>query len=62
MNPYSQDRPKSINEYEIWLKGAMDMWTEYYVWEYNDGSAAKRKIRGPFSEKEYFKLKLEGVA
>jgi hypothetical protein len=52
---------KSINEYEIWLKGAMDMWTEYYIYEYKDGSAARRKLRGPFTEKEYFKLKLQGT-
>ena len=52
---------KSINEYEIWLKGAMDKWSEYYVYEYNDGSAARVLIRGPFSEKDYFKLLLKGT-
>ena len=52
---------KSINEYEEWRKGAMDKWSEYYVWEYNDGSASSKVIRGPFSEKEYFKLLLEGT-
>jgi hypothetical protein len=52
---------KCINEYEIWRKGAMDKWSEHYVWEYNDGSANSKVLRGPFSEKEYFKLLLEGT-
>jgi len=51
---------RTINEYEIWLKGAMNMWDEWYVYEYNDGSASKVHIRGPFSEKDYFKLLLKG--
>lgn len=59
-NPYSPPRKKAINEYEVWRKGATDTWSEFYVWEYNDGSAASKVIRGPLSEKEYFKLILEG--
>ena len=61
MSGYNFDK-KSINEYEQWRKGSMDKWSEYYVWEYNDGSAATKAIRGPFTEKEYFKMKLEGIA
>jgi len=61
MNPYSQDRKKCIRQYETWRKGAMDKWNEHRVWVYNDGSAVASVIRGPFSEKEYFKLLLEGT-
>ena len=61
VNPYSPPRLRTINEYEEWRKGAMDKWSKHYVWEYNDGSASSKVIQGPFSEKEYFKLLLEGA-
>lgn len=52
---------KSINEYEVWLKGARDMWCEYRIVEYNDGTATKATLRSPITEKEYFKRNLKGT-
>ena len=57
-----QGKKKCISEYETWRKGGMDKWTEFRIWVYNDGTAVSSPLRGPFSEKEYFKLKLQGTA
>ncbi len=50
---------KCINIYETWDRSNTG-WCEYRIREYTDGSATREFVKGPLSEKEYFKLTLEG--
>ena len=59
--PPFASRCKSINQYERWYKGAQDMWRQYRIDEYTDGSATRRAIGVPITEKEYFKRNLAGT-
>lgn len=59
-NAFSTHTRKSINQYERWDKGAHDMWRQYRIDEYTDGSATRYAIGVPITEKEYFKRNLAG--